>query len=92
MDNTGNHRHIIDTLFLLSLLFAFVFCSVLIIALGASIYRRCVDRASNNFDVRTASAYIMQKVRQTDELDSISTGTMGSSDSLILRKTINGQS
>lgn len=91
--NTGNdRRHLIDVFFIISLLFGFVFCAVLIIALGASIYQRGVDSNNSNFDKRTASTYIVQKLRQCDEYGAISAGEIGDIPALTITKSVDGTS
>ena len=87
-----DRRHLIDVFFIISLLFGFVFCAVLIIALGASIYQRGVDSSTSNFDKRTASTYIVQKIRQCDEYGAISVGEIGNLPALTITKDIDGTS
>jgi hypothetical protein len=92
MNPDNDRRHLIDVFFIISLLFGFVFCAVLIIALGASIYQRGVDSSTSNFDKRTASTYIVQKLRQCDEYGAISTGEIDDIPALTITKTVNGTS
>ena len=92
MNPDTDRRHLIDVFFIISLLFGFVFCAVLIIALGASIYQRGVISSNQNFDKRTASTYIVQKLRQCDEYGAISVGEIGDIPALTITSTVNGTS
>ncbi|MBQ1458582.1 DUF4860 domain-containing protein [Butyrivibrio fibrisolvens] len=92
MNPDNDKRHIIDIFFIISLLFGFVFCAVLIIALGASIYERGVSSSNSNFGKRTASTYIVQKVRQSDDNGAISVGDIGDIPALTITRTIGGSS
>lgn len=92
MQTLTKKRHIIDTLFILTLLFSFAFAAILIIALGASIYQRGVTASQENYEDRTAYSYLLQKVRQGDESGAVSVGKMGDSSALLITQDINGSS
>jgi len=92
MNPDNDRRHLIDVFFIISLLFGFVFCAVLIIALGASIYQRGVISSNDNFDQRTAATYIVQKVRQNDEYGAISVGSIDDIQALTITTTVNDTS
>ena len=92
MKTKNEHRHIIDIFFIISLLFGFVFCAILVIALGASIYNRVVASSSQTFDKRIAYAYIVQKVRQCDESGTISVGEIDDIPALTITTAVSGTS
>lgn len=64
-------KHIIDILFVLGLFCVFAASSVILIIFGADIYKKIVSNMQNNFSERTCTAYITEKIHQSDEYDSI---------------------
>lgn len=66
-----NKRHLIDILFVLSLFCIFAFSSVALIMFGSQIYKNTLKNMDYNFNVRTCSSYLTEKIRQSDEADSI---------------------
>lgn len=81
-------RHVVDLLFVIALMFLFAFSAIMLIALGADVYQKNVDTMQINYDRRTASAYLIQKVRQSDESGSISIGELKGSKALVLTNTV----
>ena len=81
-------RHVVDLLFVIALMFLFAFSAIMLIALGADVYQKNVDTMQINYDRRTASAYLIQKVRQSDEGGSVSIGELGGSKALILTNAV----
>lgn len=90
METQSNNKHMIDILFVLSLFLVFAVCSVVLIILGADVYQKQVNHMENNYESRTSIAYLFEKVRQNDEINSISLDTKGESDALMLTTNING--
>lgn len=66
-----NKRHLIDILFVLSLFCIFAFSSVALIMFGSQIYKNTLENMDYNFTSRTCSSYLTEKIRQSDESDSI---------------------
>ena len=91
MNNTKPRRHIVDSLFIISLLFLFVFSAILLIALGGSVYKRSIKVALNNSQKRVASSYVLQKIRQGDENGEIFIGSVSDTPAIIIDNNINGQ-
>ncbi|MCR4902476.1 MAG: DUF4860 domain-containing protein [Butyrivibrio sp.] len=87
--NIEKKHHIIDTLFVILLLFMFAFCVVTLISLGASVYQRNVDTMSDNFNDRTTFAYISEKIRQSDTNGGISMGDFENIPAIVLEQEIN---
>ncbi|MBD5548797.1 MAG: DUF4860 domain-containing protein [Lachnospiraceae bacterium] len=81
-------KHIIDTLFVIALFCLFALSAIFLITIGASIYGRTVNNMEDNFNNRTALAYITQKVRQSDNADSLSIGTFHECPALIITSRI----
>ncbi len=81
-------RHVVDLLFVIALMFLFAFSAIMLIALGADVYQKNVDTMQINYDRRTASAYLIQKVRQSDESGSVSIGELKGNKALILTNAV----
>ena len=75
-------------LFVIALLFLFAMGALMLIALGSSIYKRSVTTLSENYDRRTAYAYITEKLRQYDAEGNISTDIFNKSGALRIDTTI----
>ncbi|MDE5910575.1 MAG: DUF4860 domain-containing protein [Lachnospiraceae bacterium] len=84
----NQQKHIIDTLFVIALFCLFALSAIFLITIGANIYGRTINNMENNFNSRTALAYITEKVRQSDSEDSISTGTFQECPALIITSRI----
>lgn len=58
----------VDILFLLALFVLFTISSLILVSVGAEVYRQTTSDMSTNYDMRTSIAYITEKVRQNDSL------------------------
>ncbi|MBR0163914.1 MAG: DUF4860 domain-containing protein [Lachnospiraceae bacterium] len=90
MQTKQGHRHIVDLLFVLALFALFALSGILLILLGAGVYRKNVEQSADNYALRTTGAYLTEKIRRTDMAGSIETGTFDGRDALILREDVNG--
>lgn len=90
MNEKKFQRHVIDILFVLALMALFAISSVMIIAIGASVYRQTVDTMSDNYSLRTSYSYITEKIRRSDTDAGVEIGKIGNSSSLLLRQNIDG--
>ncbi len=61
--------HIIDVIFVLALFGAFAISAVMLIIIGSGIYRGTISNMQDNFETRTSSSYICEKVRQGEKTD-----------------------
>ena len=84
MNDDRQNRHIVDLLFVIALMFMFAFSVLMLIALGASVYRRNVEVMSENYDSRISYAYMSEKLRQSDSNGGITAGTMAGIPSLVI--------
>lgn len=84
-----DNKHIIDILFVLALFGIFVISAIFLISIGANIYSDTVKSMDNNFNSRTAVAYIIEKVHQSDENASVSVGDFDGCPSLIINSVSN---
>ena len=89
MKTETDKRHVVDILFVLALFLVFVVSSVLLIGLGASVYRRNVDGMNKNYTYRSSHAYLMEKVRSADTAGAVSVGELDGHRALLLHQTIN---
>lgn len=62
----GLNSHLIDLIFPIAVFFVFAVSSLAALVLAANIYQDTTDSATNNFTERTATAYVLEKVRQND--------------------------
>ena len=63
MKKIRNEGHIVDFLFVLGLFFVFAFSALMLILIGSGVYKKTVDRMNENFNLRTTTAYITEKIR-----------------------------
>jgi hypothetical protein len=81
--------HTADAVFALLLFCAFAVSMLMVLMTGAQAYRGVRDRAENHYSEDTAISYIAMKLRHYDASDcSVTVGTLGESDALILTEVI----
>ncbi len=85
-------KHMIDSVFVICLMLLFVLCALAVIAIGATIYQKNVSSMANNNSHRIASAYITEKIRQSDINGSVGTKDLFGEKVLVMSKEINGES
>lgn len=84
-------KHMIDILFVLVLFGLFAISTIILIIFGANIYQTTVDRMHTNYDSRTTVSYLTEKIRQADQYDGISVGSIQGIPALTLSQTINDE-
>ena len=89
MKKDNDSRHIVDILFVIALFSTFALSAIFLISIGSKIYSRTMESMSRNFHSRTASAYIIEKIHQSDEAGSISIGQFENSPAVIISSTHN---
>ncbi|MCR4960277.1 MAG: DUF4860 domain-containing protein [Lachnospiraceae bacterium] len=82
------HKHTIDILFVLILFCVFAFSVIMVLGTGAGVYSNIVDGMEANYDFRTSSAYLFNKVHRSDAGGNVRCGTFGDSDALLLLEEI----
>ena len=90
MDPNTNKRHIIDAVFVICLLLLFLISALTVIAIGASIYKKNVAQTSENYAQRVSTAYVTEKIRQSDANGSIFTRELFGTNVLVLQQEIDG--
>ena len=81
----------IDSVFVICLMLLFVLCALSVIAIGASIYQKNVSSMANNNSHRIASAYITEKIRQSDINGSVRTRDLFGEKVLVMSREVNGE-
>ncbi len=81
-------RHIVDVLFVLALFGIFAFSALMLVIIGANVYENTVNDMSDNFDSRTATAYISEKLRQNDLAEGVALESLEGTDALALSQWI----
>lgn len=89
--NEKQDKHIIDILFVVALFGLFVLSAVFLISIGANIYTKTMSNMDQNFNSRTAVAYINEKIRQSDKAGCISIGSFDGNDAIIISTCINNK-
>lgn len=89
MNTKQEKNHIVDVLFVLALFVVFTLSALVLVILGASVYKQTVSYMDENFTSRTAYSYLTEKVRQNDLYDSISLGQLEGTEALVMTQEIN---
>ena len=66
MDLKNARKHSTDILFVLLLFLVFTSSALAVILLGAKVYQNTASRMESNYTVRTALAYVTEKIRHAD--------------------------
>ncbi len=89
MKNTRSY--LVDALFVLALFGMFAVSALVVVTIGADVYQHTVRDMSANYNSRTATAYITQKVRAGDNAtSSIQITTLEGQEALGLYADYNG--
>lgn len=91
MTNRRQKNSIIDFIFTLSLFGVFSVCALLVVVIGANVYRSIVNNQEANAMKRTSLAYVAEKIRQNDEEDSIRMGDVEGVPALVLSDVYGGE-
>lgn len=90
MEFKRENKHMVDILFVISLFCVFAFSALMLVIIGADVYKKTVSHMDENYSVRTAYAYISEKIRQNDHTDAISVTSFGDGDALVLTEHVSG--
>ena len=83
--------HVVDFLFTLALFCVFAASALMVVIIGANVYRQTVDRMNGNYDSRTSLTYLTEKIRQNDAADAVKISSVGESPALVLSQWAGGQ-
>lgn len=90
MKNEHGNQHVIDIIFVLALFCVFAACALMLVTLGANVYKRTVSEMDSNYSSRTAFAYVTEKLRQNDSEARLSLETLHNVSAVLLQQDING--
>lgn len=86
-----NNRHSIDVVFVLVLFAVFAVSVLMVLMLGVSSYNDITGRMEDNYENRTAAAYIAEKMRQGGGEDCVTIGQYSGQSALIFEYHIDGE-
>ncbi len=78
----------VDMIFVLALFSVYTLSSLFLAVIGADVYRNNADFSESNYNVRTSVLYLTEKVRQSENVDRVSIGTVNGLDALVLSQVI----
>lgn len=84
MNNKQKNIHTIDTIFPLIFIAFFGFCALSLVLSGAHVYQNTTDGLKQNYTVRTATAYLQEKVREYSSSSQIEILSKGKQEVLAL--------
>ena len=85
---TGSRR--IDSIFVMILFFLFALTAFVLVMIGVKQYQATADSMNYNYEVRTATSYLREKIRQNDSHAAISIDNIEGTDVLSLKCEVNG--
>ena len=83
-------RNHFDTVFVVALLLLLAMTAVVLILIGAKQYQATANQMNTNYEVRTASSYLFEKIRQSDTCGTICVKDFNGSDALVIYEDIDG--
>ena len=86
-----NSSRKIDTVFIVSLFVMFAITAILLILIGARQYRFTADSINRNYEIRTASSYLTEKVHRSDTITGVSVVDFSVGSALALTDRQNNQ-
>ena len=91
MNDKKEKPHIVDVLFVLALFGVFTLSALVLVILGANIYKQTVSHMTSNYDSRMACSYFAEKIRQNDLASSVELGELYDTEALVFSQEINGE-
>lgn len=85
---------IIDILFVLALFGVFTLSALMVVSIGAEVYRHIVADMDENYELRTTASYLTEKIRQSDffcDADNISVTDFSGIQTLTLSQEVDGE-
>ena len=86
--NRNDGRHIVDVLFVLALFGIFAASALMLVTLGANVYKKTVSHMDENYAERTAYAYITEKIRQNNTVGAISVEELEGTPALVFTQQL----
>ena len=82
-------EHTIDRVFLLALLALFAATTFLVVSIGAKQYHSIADSMTANYETRTVSSYLEEKMNQNDVAGSVAVTSIGAFPAIALSEAVN---
>ncbi|MGN0473427.1 MAG: DUF4860 domain-containing protein [Lachnospiraceae bacterium] len=89
MNQSKESKHVVDVLFVIALFCVFAICALMLVIIGADVYKKTVRDMDENYDSRTAFAYVTEKIRQNDVANALSIKPFGESDAICITEYYN---
>ena len=83
-----SRSHMVDFLFALALFCVFAATALLVVLIGARVYKTTVDNMNINFERRTSLSYVSTKIRQFDSYGAVSIDDLDGIPVLAMRQSI----
>lgn len=84
----NENKHVVDVLFVLALFGVFAASALMLVTLGANVYKQTVAHMDENYEERTAYAYITEKIRQNNTEGTISVEELEGTPALVFTKQV----
>lgn len=88
MRSSTPQRHMIDLLFTLALFCVLAASSLLVVLLGADVYKGAAADMTRNYELRTSLLYVSEKIRQYDVEGAVSLGELDGIPALTLDQAV----
>ena len=82
-------EHTIDRVFLLALLALFAATAFLVVSIGAKQYHSIADSMTANYETRTVSSYLEEKMNQNDVAGSVAVTSISAFPAIALSEAVN---
>jgi len=83
--------HVMDVLFAISLFCVFAATCLVVLFIGAGVYRATVNEMERSYEISTSLSYVATRIRNHDVSGSVSVSELGGADALVLEREINGR-
>lgn len=80
--------HVTDLLFTLALFCVFAASALLVVLMGANVYKQTAAGMAQNYNTRTSISYLAEKIRQNDVANGIKIESIDGKDALVLEQTV----
>lgn len=80
--------HVTDLLFTLALFCVFAASALLVVLMGANVYKQTAAGMAQNYNTRTSISYLAEKIRQNDVVNGIKIESIDGKDALVLEQTV----
>ncbi|MCL1880082.1 MAG: DUF4860 domain-containing protein [Actinomycetia bacterium] len=84
-------RRSFSIVFILALFAVYTCCSLMLVSVGASVYRKTTATLADDYDSRTGILYIAERLRQSDSQGSVRVDSLDGATALVLTREYGGQ-